>query len=115
MSFKCIKIQKFSGPKDSSLISMYCVCAQGAALLQEGVSLRMYLCPPIFWVTVWVEAWDAECLWYPKSTFALDRLCPVTLTGDSCKVFKWNPAGLKGQWWKIMSVVFSFSGHRFSL
>lgn len=112
MSFKCIKIQKFSGPKDSSLINMYCVCAQGAALLQEGVSLRIES-PSIFWVTVWVEAMDAECLWCPKSTFALDRPCPVTLTGDSCKVFKWNPAGLKGQWWKMMSVGFSFPGHRF--
>lgn len=37
MNFKCIKIQKFSGPKDSSLISMYCVCAQGESLLQEGL------------------------------------------------------------------------------
>lgn len=37
MSFKCIMIQNFSCPKDSSLISMYSVCAQGAAVLQEGL------------------------------------------------------------------------------
>lgn len=67
MSFKCIKIQKFSGPKDSSLISMYCVRAQGAALLQEKISLRMYFCPPIFWVTVWVEATMQNVCGVPKA------------------------------------------------
>lgn len=61
MSFKCIKMQKLSGLKDSSLMNMYYVCAQGAALLL-GISLRIYFCPPIFWVTVWVEGTDAECL-----------------------------------------------------
>lgn len=106
---------KFSCPKGGSLFIMYCVCTQGRTLLQEGlgISLRMYFCPPVLRVTVWVEATDAECLWCPKSTFALDRLCPVTLTGGSCEVFKWNPVGLKGQWWKMMSAVFSFLVHRF--
>lgn len=115
MSLKCIKIQKFSGPKDSSLISMYCVCAQGEALLQEGLeSLLGCISALLSSGSLWgVEATDAECLWCPESMFPLDGLCPVTLTGDSCEVFEWNSAGLKGQWWKMTSTVFSFPGHRF--
>lgn len=96
------------------LWSVCTVCApREKPFCRRAWNLRTYFCPPIFWVTVGVEATDAECLWCPESTFPLEGLCPVTLTGDSCEVFERNSAGLKGQWWKMTSAVFSFPGHRF--
>lgn len=33
--------------------------------------------------------------------------------GTTARFFKWNPAVFKGQWWKMMSLVYPFLGHRF--
>lgn len=70
MKFNGTKIPKFASLKDGSLIRVYCVCAQGEAICRGlGVSLGMHLCPPVCWVTAWVGAGDAKCLWLAESTF----------------------------------------------
>lgn len=111
MKYNCSKIQKFTSPK---AFFDLCACTQGEAHLQTCLGSLLgciSACPPVIWVTVWVEARGAKCLWLAESTFTWEELWPIAFLRGSCKIFKWNPTVLKGQWWEVVSLVYSFPVH----
>lgn len=117
MKFNCTEIQKFISPKDSSLIGVYCVRTQGESHLQKGLG-SLWGCTSALLSPGSLRGWELGM----QNACGLLKAHLLEINsgrshsqGTTARFFKWNPAVLKGQWWKMMSLVYPFLGHRFFL
>lgn len=114
MKFNGTKIPKFASLKDGSLIRVYCVCVQGEAVCQRAWGL--WGCTSALLAAGSLRGWELGM----QNACGLLKAHLLEINsgrshsqGTTARFFKWNPAVLKGQWWKMMSLVYPFLGHRF--